>query len=234
MAILDAPPDRKPDEVLDWVLNSNLDSKFATMYWPWIEVLDPITKRPIQVPPCGHVAGIWCRTDSTRGVHKAPANEVVLGANDLGYTLTGSEQDSLNRAGINCIRAFPGRGIRVWGARTLSSDPEWRYINVRRLFNFVSESIMQGTQWAVFEPNDAGLVALAQDLRLELPDSDLAEWGPVRSNARAGLLCQMRRRDQPAGHGRGGTGHGRSRYRAGQAGRVRRLPYQAVPGAGWG
>ena len=157
MAILDAPPDRKPDEVLDWVLSSNLDSKFATMYWPWIEVLDPITKRPIQVPPCGHVAGIWCRTDSTRGVHKAPANEVVLGANDLGYTLTGSEQDSLNRAGINCIRAFPGRGIRVWGARTLSSDPEWRYINVRRLFNFVSESIMQGTQWAVFEPNDASL-----------------------------------------------------------------------------
>jgi uncharacterized protein len=157
MAILDAPPDRKPDEVLDWVLGSNLDSKFATMYWPWIEVLDPITKHPIQVPPCGHVAGIWCRTDSTRGVHKAPANEVVLGANDLGYTLTGSEQDSLNRAGINCIRAFPGRGIRVWGARTLSSDPEWRYINVRRLFNFVSESIMQGTQWAVFEPNDESL-----------------------------------------------------------------------------
>jgi len=157
MAILDAPPDRKPDEVLDWVLGSNLDSKFATMYWPWIEVLDPITKRPIQVPPCGHVAGIWCRTDSTRGVHKAPANEVVLGANDLGYQLTGAEQDSLNRAGINCIRAFPGRGIRVWGARTLSSDSEWRYINVRRLFNFVSESIMQGTQWAVFEPNDQRL-----------------------------------------------------------------------------
>ena len=157
MAILDSPPDRKPDEILDWVLTSNLDSKFATMYWPWIEVMDPVTKRPIQVPPCGHVAGIWCRSDSTRGVHKAPANEVVLGANDLGYQLTGSEQDSLNRAGINCIRAFPGRGIRVWGARTLSSDPEWRYINVRRLFNFVSESIMQGTQWAVFEPNDATL-----------------------------------------------------------------------------
>jgi uncharacterized protein len=157
MAILDPPPDRKPNEVLDWVLNSNLDSKFATMYWPWIEVLDPVTKRPIQIPPCGHIAGIWCRTDSTRGVHKAPANEVVLGANGLGYQLTGAEQDSLNRAGINCIRAFPGRGIRVWGARTLSSDPEWRYINVRRLFNFISESIMQGTQWAVFEPNDQRL-----------------------------------------------------------------------------
>lgn len=157
MAILDGPPDRAPGEVLDWVLGSNLDSKFATMYWPWIEVLDPSTSRPIQVPPCGHVAGIWCRTDLTRGVHKAPANEVVLGASDLGYRLTGAEQDRLNRAGINCIRAFPRRGIRVWGARTLSSDPEWRYLNVRRLFSFVSESIMQGTQWAVFEPNDERL-----------------------------------------------------------------------------
>jgi uncharacterized protein len=157
MAILDPPPDRNPEKVLEWVMNSNLDSKFATMYWPWIEVIDPISGHPIQVPPCGHVAGIWCRTDSTRGVHKAPANEVVLGANGLSYQLTGAEQDSLNRAGINCIRAFPGRGIRVWGARTLSSDPEWRYINVRRLFNFISESIMQGTQWAVFEPNDQRL-----------------------------------------------------------------------------
>jgi hypothetical protein len=157
LAILDGPPDRTPDEVLDWVRASDLDSRSATMYWPWIEVLDPSTSRPIRVPPCGHVAGIWSRTDLTRGVHKAPANQVVLGASDLGYRLTGVEQERLNRAGINCIRAFPRRGIRVWGARTLSSDPEWRYLNVRRLFNFVSESIMQGTQWAVFEPNDERL-----------------------------------------------------------------------------
>ena len=89
-----------------------------------------------------------------RGVHKAPANEkVTLGVNGLGFQVTGEEQGGLNQRGINCIRAFPGRGIRIWGARTMSSDPEWRYVNVRRLFNYISESIMEGTQWAVFEPN---------------------------------------------------------------------------------
>jgi phage tail sheath protein FI len=119
--------------------------------------MDPLSKSPILIPPSGHVAGIWARTDATRGVHKAPANEVVLGANGLGFQVTGPEQGAMNQSGINCIRSFPGRGIRVWGARTLSSDPEWRYLNVRRLFNFVSESIMEGTQWAVFEPNDQRL-----------------------------------------------------------------------------
>jgi phage tail sheath protein FI len=138
---------------------ANFDSKFATLYYPWIEVMDPVAKppRPILVPPSGHMAGIWARTDSTRGVHKAPANEVILGANGLAFQITGEEQGDLNKNGINCIRTFPGRGIRVWGARTLSSDPEWTYLNVRRLFNYISESIMEGTQWAVFEPNDSGL-----------------------------------------------------------------------------
>jgi phage tail sheath protein FI len=136
---------------------SQFDSKFATMYYPWIEVMDPLTDRPLKVPPCGHVAGLWARVDSTRGVHKAPANEVVLGANGLAFQVTAAEQGFMNKEGINCIRSFPGRGIRVWGARTISSDPEWRYINVRRLFNYISESIMEGTQWAVFEPNDSKL-----------------------------------------------------------------------------
>jgi phage tail sheath protein FI len=158
MAILDAPRDMLPQDVLEWRMNkAGYDSKFATLYWPWIEVMDPLTNRPIHVPPSGHVAGIWARTDGTRGVHKAPANEVVLGANGLAFQITGDEQGALNKAGINCIRAFPGRGIRVWGARTTSSDPEWRYLNVRRLFNYISESIMEGTQWAVFEPNDERL-----------------------------------------------------------------------------
>jgi phage tail sheath protein FI len=159
MAILDPPRDMLlSQDILDWrTKTANYDSKFATLYYPWIEVVDPIRKRPMLVPPCGHMAGIWSRTDSTRGVHKAPANEVILGANGLAFQVTGPEQGELNRVGINCIRAFPGRGIRVWGARTLSSDPEWRYINVRRLFNFISESIMLGTQWAVFEPNDQRL-----------------------------------------------------------------------------
>jgi phage tail sheath protein FI len=158
MAILDTPPDLLPQEILEWRLNTaGYDSKFAALYYPWIEVQDPLTNQPIMVPPSGHVAGLWCRTDATRGVHKAPANEVVLGANGLGFQITQAEQGGLNKVGINCIRAFSGRGIRVWGARTLSSDPEWRYINVRRLFNFVSESIMEGTQWSVFEPNDEKL-----------------------------------------------------------------------------
>jgi phage tail sheath protein FI len=158
MAILDSPPDLSPQDVRTW-RESRGASKFAALYYPWVEVMDPIDNQPIMVPPCGHVAGAWARTDATRGVHKAPANEVVMGANGLSFQVTDAEQANMNREGINCIRAFPGRGIRIWGARTMSTlaDPEWRYINVRRLFNFVSESINEGTQWAVFEPNDASL-----------------------------------------------------------------------------
>jgi phage tail sheath protein FI len=158
MAILDVPDGLLPQEVLEWRMNTaGYDSKMAALYYPWIEVMDPITRRAMRMPPSGHIAGVWCRVDSTRGVHKAPANEVIRGANGLAFNITQVEQGELNRNGINCIRAFPGRGIRIWGARTLASDPEWRYINVRRLFNFVSESIMLGTQWSVFEPNDARL-----------------------------------------------------------------------------
>ncbi len=158
MAILDTPADLLPQDVLEWRMNdAGYDSKFAALYWPWIEVMNPLNNQPLTIPPSGHVAGVWCRTDATRGVHKAPANEVTLGANSIAFQITQAEQGSLNKAGINCIRAFPGRGIRIWGARTLSSDPEWRYINVRRLFNYVSESIMEGTQWSVFEPNDQKL-----------------------------------------------------------------------------
>jgi uncharacterized protein len=158
MAILDPPPDLLPQDMLEWRTSiAGYDSKYATLYYPWLEVMDPLTNQPLLVPPSGHVAGVWCRTDSQRGVHKAPANEVILGVNGLGFQVTHAEQGHLNRAGVNCVRAFPGRGIRIWGARTLSSDPEWRYVNVRRLFNFIAESIMEGTQWSVFEPNDERL-----------------------------------------------------------------------------
>src|SRR5438046_1549888 len=131
--------------------------KYATRYWPWVKVFDPLAGQANFVPPSGHMAGIWARSDDTRGVHKAPANEVVRGAISLELQITKSEHDLLNPQGINVIRAFPGRGIRVWGARTLSSDPAWRYINVRRLFNYIEGSILLGTQWVVFEPNDMAL-----------------------------------------------------------------------------
>ncbi len=132
------------------------DSKMGAYYFPWIEVYDP-EQGNIFVPPSGHVAGVFARVDGERGVHKAPANEIVRGALGLRYTITKGEQDILNPKGINCIREFKGRGIRIWGARTISSDPEWRYVNVRRLFNMVEASIEQGTQWVVFEPNDERL-----------------------------------------------------------------------------
>ncbi len=129
------------------------DSKYGAYYFPWIQVYDP-EKGNIYVPPSGHVAGIYSRVDSERGVHKAPANEIVRGALGLRYNVSKGEQDLLNPKGINCIRTMQGGGIRVWGARTLSSDPSWRYINVRRLFIMVETSIERATQWVVFEPND--------------------------------------------------------------------------------
>ena len=207
MALLDAPPNMLPQDILEWRNDTaGYDSKFATLYWPWIEVMDPLTNTPMLIPPSGHVAGIWARTDSSRGVHKAPANEVVLGANGLAFQLTQAEQGGLNQSGINCIRSFPGRGIRVWGARTLSSDPEWRYLNVRRLFNYISESIMQGTQWAVFEPNDQRLwtqlrVSASNFLTRTWRDGALFGATPER-----GVLRQVRRRDESARCGGGRPG----------------------------
>lgn len=128
------------------------DSKYGAYYFPWIQVYDP-DKGNIFVPPSGHIAGVYSRTDSERGVHKAPANEIVRGALGLKYNVSKGEQDLLNPKGINAIRFMNG-GIRIWGARTLSSDPSWRYINVRRLFIMVEASIERATQWVVFEPND--------------------------------------------------------------------------------
>jgi uncharacterized protein len=160
MAILDSPPNLSPQEVKRWLVDdAGYDSKYATLYWPWVKVFDPASGAPTFVPPAGHMAGVWARNDETRGVHKAPANEVVRGVVSLETTITKSEHDLLNPSGINCIRTFPGRGVRIWGARTLSSDPAWRYLNVRRLFNYLEESILQGTQWVVFEPNDPALWA---------------------------------------------------------------------------
>ena len=160
VAILDAPPGLGAQQVRDWRVDvAGYDSKYAALYWPWIKVLDPVKGRPALIPPSGYVAGVWARSDETRGVHKAPANEVVRGVIDLDTNITRGEHDRLNPVAVNCIRSFPGQGIRIWGARTLSSDPEWRYLSVRRLFNFVEKSILDGTNWVVFEPNDRFLWA---------------------------------------------------------------------------
>jgi phage tail sheath protein FI len=158
VAILDPPPGLNAQQIREWrVDKARYDSKYATMYWPWVKVMDPLAGQATFMPPSGHMAGIWARSDDTRGVHKAPANEVIRGVLEPELLLTKGEHDQLNPQGINCIRAFPGRGVRVWGARTLSSDPAWRYLNVRRLFNYVEKSVLDGTQWVVFEPNDMAL-----------------------------------------------------------------------------
>ena len=158
VAIIDPLPDMNPQEVLNWRMNeAGYDSKYAALYYPWIRVANPTpgaTNTSITVPPSGHVAGVWARSDGDRGVHKAPANEVIRGVLGLPFNATSSEQSVLNPVGVNCVRSFPGRGIRIWGARTLSSDPSWRYLNVRRLFNYIEKSIQVATQWVVFEPND--------------------------------------------------------------------------------
>ena len=145
VAILDPPPASTPQQVHQWrTSDAGYDSKFAPIYWPWVKVSTRPRGTNKFVPPSGHMAGVWARNDDTRGVHKAPANEVVRGAISLQTQITKAEHDLLNPVGINCIRSFPGRGVRVWGARTLSSDPEWRYLNVRRLFNYLEESILLG------------------------------------------------------------------------------------------
>ncbi|MFF8018631.1 phage tail sheath subtilisin-like domain-containing protein [Streptomyces sp. NPDC007929] len=155
VAILDPLPDLGAQQARDWRAEySGFDSKYAALYWPWVKVMDPVEKRATTIPPSGHVAGVWARNDATRGVHKAPANEVLRGVLSPAVAVTKGEQSILNPIGVNCLRGFPGQGVRVWGARTLSSDPEWRYLNVRRLFNYIEKSILDGTNWVVFEPND--------------------------------------------------------------------------------
>jgi phage tail sheath protein FI len=161
MAVLDAPPGMTPQQIKEWRSDIAMyDSAFAAFYYPWIKVENPVGSNgdaQVFIPPSGHVAGVWARTDATRGVWKAPANDTIRGVLDVEYAITQNEQGLLNPIGINCIRPFGTRGIRIWGARTLASDTDWRYINVRRLFNMVETTIAEGTQWAVFEPNDVSL-----------------------------------------------------------------------------
>ncbi|MCC2684713.1 MAG: hypothetical protein K0R75_1612 [Paenibacillaceae bacterium] len=160
-AILDIP--REKTKVPDVLTHRDIfDSSYAAMYNPWLQVFDPLERRNIFIPPSGSMAGVYARSDNTRGVEKAPANEVVRGCVGLDVQYNKGEQDILNPKGVNLIRSFSGQGIRVWGARTASSNALWRYINIRRLFIFLEESIKAGTNWVVFEPNDERLWARVQ------------------------------------------------------------------------
>ncbi len=153
-AVLDSP------ETLEKGIDSiptPRDSILGAYYFPWIQMYDMVADQNVYAPPSGGLCGVYSRVDSTRGVHKAPANEIFRTAIGLKYNLTDAEQELLNPKGINCIREFPGKGIRVWGARTISSNPEWRYVNVRRLFCMVEQALQNGTNWVVFEPNTRDL-----------------------------------------------------------------------------
>jgi phage tail sheath protein FI len=158
VAILDPLYNLDISEVYNWRLK--FDSKYAALYYPWIIVNDPLQiKGNITrvIPPSGYVAGVFARTDLSKGVHKAPANEEMIGVRDIVINVSDNEQDILNPAGVNCLRGFPGRGILIWGSRSVSSDTSWRFINIRRLVIMIEESIEEAMQWAVFEPNDVDL-----------------------------------------------------------------------------
>jgi hypothetical protein len=179
VAVLDTPPNQIGSDVKD--VRSKIDSTYAALYTPWVVTPNPLS-RPgfsvpdeVTVPPSGFIAGIYARNDTQRTVAKAPANEVVLGALRFERSINFAEQGDLNPLGINCLRFFPGRGYRVWGARTASSDAEFKYINVRRYMVYLEHSIDNGTQWAVFENNGPVLWARAKESVEEFLYNELAE-----------------------------------------------------------
>jgi phage tail sheath protein FI len=155
--ILDPPDTLSIDGII--AFREPLDTEYAALYYPWVQVLDPSVIRNVDVAPSGHMAGIYAQTDIARGVFKAPANVEISMISKIAQDVNGREQALLNPIGINALRFFPERGNRVWGARTLSSNSDWKYINVRRLFIYIEASIDHGTQWVVFEPNDQRLWA---------------------------------------------------------------------------
>lgn len=175
-AIFDSPEDAAPTGLKPGEGDLPGASDYVALYYPWIEVFDPATDALKYVPPSGHIAGVYARVDTQRGVHKAPANEVILGATGLQSAITKAKQDGLNPQGVNCIRSLNGN-IRIWGARTWGAGvdkPEFKYINIRRLFNYLRESIDEGTQWTVFEPNSPEL------------------WAKIRRNVSAFLTMTWR------------------------------------------
>lgn len=171
IAVIDSGDEQSIAQVR--AMRARYDSTYGALYYPWVRVLDPLTQQEIHLPPSGFVAGIYARNDINRAVYKAPANEVVNLAIGFEQFLNKSQQDVLNPEGVNCFRFFEGRGMRLWGARTVSSDPEWKYVNLRRYFAYLERSIDRGTQWAVFEPNGENLWG---NVRRTIEDFLLNEW----------------------------------------------------------
>ncbi len=172
IGIVDSRENMSLSEVREF--RSNFDNSRLALYYPWVVIADPrgLTST-ITVPPAGFIAGVYANTDVFRGVHKAPANEIVTGALRFSQDINRFQQELLNPNGINCLRSFAGRGHRVWGGRTLSSDPEWMYVNVRRYFLYLERSIEKSTQWVVFEPNGERLWA---NVRSTVADFLYNEW----------------------------------------------------------
>ena len=178
IAVLDCPPRQTPGDMR--TARGRVDSRHAALYYPWVVVANPLARpgrddipREIELPPSGFVTGIYARNDVQRGVHKAPANEIVSGALRFEVDVNFAQQELLNPLGVNCLRYLSGRGYRVWGARLVSSDPEWKYVSDRRYFNYLESSIDRGTQWAVFEPNGERLWA---NVRQTISDFLYNEW----------------------------------------------------------
>jgi hypothetical protein len=170
-AVLDSGPGQSIEDVR--AMRAGLTSTNAALYYPWVRAKDPLNARELSLPPSGFIAGIYARADLARGAHKPPANEVVTLAVGLDQNVTEASLTVLNGESINCIRAFTPRDFRVWGGRTLSADPEWKYVNIRRLFIYVEASIDKGTQWAVFEPNAEPLWA---KIRRAVENFLMSEW----------------------------------------------------------
>jgi uncharacterized protein len=166
IAVLDTPEGKQPEDVR--ALKSKIDSHHAALYYPWIIAANPLAgtdgqSSEVALPPSGFVCGVYARTDVNRGVWKAPANETVQNVLRLQRDIGHGEQEVLNPLGVNCLRLMPNRGFRIWGARTATSDPEWKYVNIRRYFLYLEASIDRGMQWAVFEPNGERLWANVRD-----------------------------------------------------------------------
>jgi len=175
VAVLDSPDGAIVSEIRDE--RARLDSKYGALYYPWVRAFDPVSENELAFPPSGYITGIYARNDVERGVHKAPANEVIRLATGFETLVNRGQQEVLNPLGVNCLRFFEGRGFRVWGARGITSDGEWKYINLRRNFAYIGRSIELGTQWAVFEPNGDDLWA---NVRRAVEEFLYNEWKSSR------------------------------------------------------